>query len=70
MEKAKDTINRRDFFRTVALTSLTGSALALFIKAYQSGEDCIGNGKCKKCLSNTKCELPLAKVYRTDLVAE
>ncbi len=60
----KKYFQRRDFLRHLGLLSIGVCSSALFFKAYQSEEDCIGDGKCKKCLSNKKCDLDLAKEYR------
>lgn len=57
--------SRRDLFRSLAVGSMLGSAFALFMKAYNSGEDCIGDGKCKKCFALQKCSLPPAKDYKS-----
>jgi len=56
--------DRLAFFRKLSLGVLGGGAAYLFAKAVRSGEDCIGDGKCRVCLSLKKCELPLATEYR------
>lgn len=60
-EQPKD---RMAFFRALSLGTLVGGAGLLFAKAVRSGQDCIGDGKCKVCLSLKKCELPLAHEHR------
>ncbi len=50
--------------RILSLGSLVTGAGLLFSKAVSSGQDCIGDGKCRVCLSLKKCELPLVKEYR------
>jgi hypothetical protein len=60
-EEPKD---RMAFFRALSLGTLAGGAGLLFAKAVRSGQDCIGDGKCKICLSLKKCELPLAHDHR------
>ena len=60
-EEAKD---RMAFFRSLTLGTLVGGAGLLFAKAVRSGKDCIGDGKCKVCLSVKKCDLPLAHEHR------
>jgi hypothetical protein len=68
MEKVnKSYFQRRDFLRHAAVLSLGICSSTLFLKAYNSEEDCIGDGKCKKCLSNKKCDLELAKEYRSKI---
>ena len=56
--------DRLAFLRALSLGALGGGATYLFAKAVKSGEDCIGDGKCKVCLSLKKCNLPLVKEYR------
>ncbi|MBF0197889.1 MAG: hypothetical protein HQL32_09270 [Planctomycetes bacterium] len=55
---------RRAFLRFFSLSTLAAGAVTLFDKAIKSEEDCIGDGKCKKCLSLKKCELPLAQEHK------
>jgi hypothetical protein len=66
VEYKKDS-KRREFLRHAAISSIVLSAGGLFVKAYLKGEDCIGSGKCKACMSNKKCDLDLAKEYRAKL---
>jgi len=60
----KEQPDRLAFFRTLSLGALGGGAAYLFAKAVKSGEDCIGDGKCRACLSLKKCDLPLAVEHR------
>ena len=60
----KKTMNRRAFFQTCAIGTITGTASLLFYRAWKSGEDCIGDRKCGVCFAIKKCELPLAKDFR------
>jgi hypothetical protein len=53
-----------DSVRKVVVGGLLGGAATLFAKAVAKGGDCIGDGKCRVCLSYKGCELPLASEER------
>jgi hypothetical protein len=66
-ENKKKYLFRKDFLRHLAVVGIGIASGSMFYKAYQSGESCISDGKCKTCVSNTKCNLELAKEYREKL---
>ena len=67
-KKQEDTelFGRRAFFQKCAIGAITGTASLLFYKAWKSGEDCIGSGKCRVCFAVKKCDLPLAHDFRKE----
>ena len=64
MTESAKSQSRRSFLRTVAMGAIVGTAGTLFTNTYLNSEDCIGDGKCKKCLALKGCGLPLASEYK------
>ena len=59
-------LDRRSFLRAAGIGAIVGSGSMVWYEAYLAG-DCLGNGKCKACLSYTGCELELKKEYEASL---
>ena len=61
----KKNISRRSILRGLSITGLASVAGFLFKRAYDSG-DCIGNSKCRQCLSKQECTLPLLSEFKKE----
>jgi len=63
MKDESKSIDRRGFFRALALGGLGATGGVLATRAVQTGV-CIGDARCRICRVNERCALPLAKDFR------
>lgn len=62
-KQTTDQESRRNVLRYLGLGVIASSFGWLFHRAWVNGQ-CIGHSQCRKCMANTKCELPLAIKFR------